>query len=317
MKKIFYISFSCIILLVVLWLGAEYMMFCRKPAEPQVPDTAVLSSENTVPIGEQLVCSVDFSLPYFGTCKDFSIIPGKHAVASGIPKIHNVKYGLFSATKRLIVPLRMISPGTENDAELSFQTSVGGKTFIHKVKIPEFKTAEPTEQNIEELQLAAPEKIVPESHLLRNTLIVAGVLIVTAAFLLILYLTKFRKRNIALSDWEKTRQELCRLKTDINESRITPENGFIRLTDLVRGYLEKRFGLPATRRTTPEFIEDISRNGDFVPDDRKPFLRKFLEAADQVKFAMAYPEKELLNKALANAESLIDATRPPEEEKNV
>ena len=136
-------------------------------------------------------------------------------------------------------------------------------------------------------------------------------------WLRLLYLTKFRKKHTALSDWEKTRQELSRLKSDITESRITPENGFIRLTDLVRSYLEKRFGLPATRRTTPEFIEDISRNGDFVPDDRKPFLRNFLEAADQVKFAMAHPEKELLNKALVNAESLIDATRPPEEEKNV
>ena len=73
--------------------------------------------------------------------------------------------------------------------------------------------------------------------------------------------------------------------------------------------------MPATRRTTPEFIEDISRNGDFVPENSKPFLRNFLEAADRVKFAMAYPEKELLNQALVNAESLIDSTRPAEESK--
>lgn len=317
MKKIFYIIFSCIILLFILWLGAEYMMFCRKPAEPQIPDTAVLSSENTVPIGEQLFCSVSFSLPYAGKCRDISVNPGKHAAASGSPEISTVKYGLFSAEKKITVALRTISPGTENDAGLSFQTTIGGKTFSHTVKIPEFKTAEPAEQNIEVLQLASPEKIVPESRLLRNVLAVAGVLAAAAALLTILYLTKFRKKHTALSDWEKTRQELSRLKSDITESRITPENGFIRLTDLVRSYLEKRFGLPATRRTTPEFIEDISRNGDFVPDDRKPFLRNFLEAADQVKFAMAHPEKELLNKALVNAESLIDATRPPEEEKNV
>ena len=313
MKKILYILLAVFAVLVVAWLTAEYMMFHRDPTAPEITDTAVLSGESTVPVGGMLLCHTDVALPWFSKIEDISVESGKHAVSSGYPVTKTIKYGVFSVVKRVSVKLRALSPGETQDASFSFATVIGGRRFFHKVSIPKFGVAEPTVQIINNLQLAAKEEIIPDRHILRNTLIIAGVLLAAAILLTVLYFTRFRKKNTVMSEWEKTRQELSRLKSDVTESRITPENGFIRLTDLVRAYLEKRFGLPATRRTTPEFIEDISRNGNFIPDDRKPFLRNFLEAADQVKFAMAYPEKELLNKALSNAEALVDATRPTEE----
>ena len=317
MKKMFFIAILCITVAALIWMTFLYMMFYRKPAAPQVPENAILSAENSIQVGKELLSSVEFPIPYFGKTTDIIVAPGKHAVISGMPKKKCIKHKVFERIEKITIPLRMISPGVTDDAEFSFTTSIFGKKFKHTVKIPEFKTSEPSPQNIETLQLASKEIITPPDNVVQRILVIASVLVVTAVFLIVLYLVKFRKKNTALSDWEKAREELSRLKSDVAESRITPENGFIRLTDLVRGYLEKRFGLPATRRTTPEFIEDISKNGDFLPDDRKPFLRNFLESADQVKFAMAHPEKELLSNALVNAESLVDATRPPEEEKNV
>ena len=315
MKKILYTIVSVVILSAISWLLAEYFLFFRKPVSPDVAEIAITNSDNTVPIGREILYHTDFSLPWFGKIEDITANTGKHAVLAGSPEVKTIKIGVFSAVKRISFPLTAITPGKTADASLSFSTVIGAMRFQHKVTIPEFVVAEPTVQQINNLQLAGKEEIVPEKHILRNTVIICAVLLAAAILLTILYFTCLKKRKTALSEWEKTRKELFRLKSDVADCRITAENGFIRLTDLVRMYLEKRFGLPATRRTTSEFIEDISRNGDFVPENSKPFLRNFLEAADRVKFAMAYPEKELLNQALVNAESLIDATRPAEESK--
>ena len=315
MKKIFYILILPVVILLTAWAAAEYLMYYRNPQKPEVAESAILLGESSVPIGGMIQCYVDCPLPCGADISGIEVNTGKFAVSAGNPSIKTVKYGPFSTVKRITVSLRAISPGETADADFSFSADIGKKSFSNKVSVPLFKIAEPTVQQISSLQLAEKEVITPEKHTLRNIIIVCAVLLAAAAVLTVLAFTCLRKKTTPLSEWEKTRQELSRLKSDISESRVTPENGFIRLTDLVRGYLEKRFGLPATRRTTPEFIEDISHNGNFVPEDRKPFLKNFLEAADQVKFAMAYPEKELLNKALTNAEALIDATRPNEESK--
>lgn len=314
-KKTFYILLSGVVILAAAWGIAQYFMFYKNPQKADISEFAVPAGEKSVPIGGTLQFYVDVQLPIGGSIKDLVVDSGKSAVASGEAVVKNIKYGLFTITKRVSVTLRAISPGEDNNAHLSFATEIGTKRFEHKVTFPAFRISEPSVLQIQNLQLAGKEDIVSEKRTARNIIIICAVLLITAIFLTILYFTCLRKKTTPLSEWAKSREELSRLKSDIIESRITPESGFIRLTDLVRGYLEKRFGLPATRRTTPEFIEDISRNGNFVPDDRKPFLKNFLEAADRVKFAMAYPEKELLNRALCNAEALLDATRPNEEDK--
>ena len=158
------------------------------------------------------------------------------------------------------------------------------------------------------------EEIKAQGTLLRNSVIIITALLAAALLLTILYVWKFKKRETPASEWQKARDELSRLRADITDERITPEKGFIRLTDLVRSYLERRFGLPATRHTTQEFIEDISRNGNFLPEAQKPFLRNFLAAADQVKFALARAEKESIIRAADDAGALYDATRPQAEE---
>ena len=56
------------------------------------------------------------------------------------------------------------------------------------------------------------------------------------------------------------------------------------LSDVVRRYLADRFGLPATRQTTAEFLETVRRSGR-LSAEQQALLRDFLERCDLAKFA--------------------------------
>jgi len=103
------------------------------------------------------------------------------------------------------------------------------------------------------------------------------------------------------------------LKTGLASGDVRPEQGYIRLTDLVRSYLEERYGIPVSTRTTPEFLADVNGPDSPLPKEERPFLREFLEAADRVKFAALAPDPELLSAALEKAAALVEATRPVDE----
>lgn len=83
--------------------------------------------------------------------------------------------------------------------------------------------------------------------------------------------------QVALAAWERLL------------AKKLPENGraerFITLlTLLVRRYLERQFSLPARRRTTPEFLQQLEAC-PLLTLEEKRFLGSFLEQCDAVKFA--------------------------------
>ena len=317
MKKT--VKYSVLILLsaavtaAVVW-GAAAWISCRKAEMPQVPGEVTLGKVNQFAIGETLPCSIEFKLPFCGKVTDIKVETSKHCVLSGSPTVKNIKYGFASTVKKLEFSLMAVSPGATSDGKLDFKITLPRKTQNFSVKIPLFTVSEPTVSEVKTLQLANEEKILIAGSNYKTVIAVVLVVLLAAAMLIVLYFTCFRKRQKQLSEWEKTRGELLRLKSDVEEERITPASGFIRLTDLVRSYLEKRFGLPATRRTTPEFLEDISGNSGFFPERNKPFLKNFLNAADRVKFAKETPDRQLLSRALNEAVLLVEATRPEESE---
>lgn len=55
--------------------------------------------------------------------------------------------------------------------------------------------------------------------------------------------------------------------------------------DVVRGYLSARFGLAAPRRTTEEFLGDLTARAAPVSDEGREALGKFLAGCDLAKFA--------------------------------
>lgn len=83
---------------------------------------------------------------------------------------------------------------------------------------------------------------------------------------------------------------------------------FSRISDVLRGYIENRFGIQAPRRTTEEFLIDISRDALF-PAEHKGLLMAFLRDCDLVKFARHSPSPEEAAKAVDACRAFIDATR--------
>ena len=80
----------------------------------------------------------------------------------------------------------------------------------------------------------------------------------------------------------------------------------------MRHYLEKRFHLPATRRTTAEFLGNLQNAASPLNGRSREFLHIFMQAADLVKFARAAADTAMLADAAARAEELVKSTIPAE-----
>jgi hypothetical protein len=83
---------------------------------------------------------------------------------------------------------------------------------------------------------------------------------------------------------------------------------FSKLSDVLRGYIENRFGIHAPRRTTEEFLSDIGRNAPFSPEQKR-LLMEFLRDCDLVKFAEHTPSLDEINKAMDSCKAFIESTR--------
>ena len=84
------------------------------------------------------------------------------------------------------------------------------------------------------------------------------------------------------------------------------------VSDILRHYIEARFGLHAPERTTEEFLSELRRTLGFDPAHRA-LLRAFLEHADQVKFAEASPTPAQIGETVAACRRFIVETKPKPE----
>lgn len=82
---------------------------------------------------------------------------------------------------------------------------------------------------------------------------------------------------------------------------------YYRLTEIVRVYIERKFGLAAPEMTTEEFLIRLSRDRQALPYE-PPRLREFLRACDLVKYAALEPRREDGEQALMTARAFVDAT---------
>jgi hypothetical protein len=83
---------------------------------------------------------------------------------------------------------------------------------------------------------------------------------------------------------------------------------FSKISDVLRGYIENRFGIHAPRRTTEEFLSGISRGAPFAAE-HQALLGDFLHDCDLVKFAEHDPAQEEIAKAIDSCRAFIEATR--------
>ena len=82
-------------------------------------------------------------------------------------------------------------------------------------------------------------------------------------------------REIALGELEQIRAEI---------DRMSPYQFSIGVSDILRSYVTKQYGVPATRQTSIEFLTAAAKAPSFSTDD-KSLLEDFLNRCDLIKFA--------------------------------
>lgn len=86
----------------------------------------------------------------------------------------------------------------------------------------------------------------------------------------------------------------------------------VEVSEIVRVYLERRYGVPALETTTRELmtaLETPHAAGE-VPSDVRDDLRRFLERCDLVKFAKHEPPLAASRELVPLARSIVERTRP-------
>ena len=81
----------------------------------------------------------------------------------------------------------------------------------------------------------------------------------------------------------------------------------IRLSTILRSYLENYFGIPAQEQTTEEFLREISESDRFTLEEKEA-LDRFLHLTDLVKFASFNPGDTRSITALESVRSFVQAT---------
>jgi hypothetical protein len=84
---------------------------------------------------------------------------------------------------------------------------------------------------------------------------------------------------------------------------------YFRLSEVVRTYVEARFGMNATDLTTEEILASLTQL-DQLAADQNEVLCRFLVDTDQVKFAHREPSRGDIESTYEQALGFVEATRP-------
>lgn len=115
--------------------------------------------------------------------------------------------------------------------------------------------------------------------------------------------------------YELALQQLEKLKTEkLCENGLEKEY-YTRLTEILRNYLDSRFGINAMEMTSSQIIRQLNMNAETKPS--APVLNRILEMADFVKFAKVRPLPDENQAVFNNSVKFVEDTKPaPAEEEN-
>lgn len=117
-----------------------------------------------------------------------------------------------------------------------------------------------------------------------------------------------QRRQRQKSAYDVARGELDRLLEAGRPTAETMDRFYVKLSLIVRSYLEDRFALRSPELTTQEFLAEMGRSPDLARSHQQ-LLQKFLEQADLVKFAGHRPGSEVVSESIGAAELFLRETR--------
>jgi hypothetical protein len=142
-------------------------------------------------------------------------------------------------------------------------------------------------------------KTVSGSWLLPGTLAAA----IVVAFCIAYVIRRRRRRGIPPRTLTLSERTLERLDSTRPLMRPDTARAFgIAASELIRDYIEKRFNVVATQRTTEEFLQALLQGSNEALARHRSLLAEFLQQCDFVKFAGD-------SLAIADMESLFQSAR--------
>ena len=105
-------------------------------------------------------------------------------------------------------------------------------------------------------------------------------------------------------------EQLQRLLAENLPAQGLVKEFYLRLTAIVREFIEGSTGIRAPEQTTEEFLRD-ARLGEVFSKSQSDSLKEFLEAADMVKYAGSLPESSQIERSIERAREFIQLPLTP------
>lgn len=131
----------------------------------------------------------------------------------------------------------------------------------------------------------------------------SGALALLVIGLLVWMVKRRSKPETSVEDLAK--RELERL--DREGSDLEAGDFALAASQVVRNFIERKFGLAAPRRTTEEFLQELAQKENQAISSRMDPLRGFLKSCDMAKFAGADLSVGDRGELVAKARAFVDA----------
>jgi succinate dehydrogenase hydrophobic anchor subunit len=321
-RKKLLISIGSVLLLVLIIAGLgvfTYWNGVRKDLPIEKISDVKLVPVKDQQLGKTVTAEISLKCPWHRYPVKAELVPGKGSQLVGAPVCELKKrrwgYNVW-LVKTKVQPYRTGEVPAGNLEVFFNQGKDINRDLNMAFKVPGFKVKAADTGKSNELSLASEVKVQTKVSRLKNIIIVTALVLIVFIIAIVYYLIKNRgKKIVVLSPWAAALQTLLELRRDLGAHKIDGVACFSVLTDIVRGYLEKRFRLHAPTQTTDEFLRELERPLSPLNEGQRHFLKEFMQAADLVKFANLPADTTLLETAMDKAEKLVEETRPEEDKK--
>jgi LPXTG-motif cell wall-anchored protein len=161
---------------------------------------------------------------------------------------------------------------------------------------------------VEDIRDIRGPKAMPVASWVWVAVLVGAVLVALCAYLL----WRRRRRDVPVRPLTLLEQTLARLEDTkrLMQPGTAREFG-IAASEVIRDYIEKRFNVIATQRTTEEFLQTLLQGSNEALARHRPLLAEFLQQCDFVKFAAASLAVTDMEALLHSARGFVQQTAEP------
>ena len=294
-----------------LWIPISLILalFVVNIAAAQEEVQAVITVDNTagLTVGDPIAININVTHP-----AGYTVIAPTFEEGWGEAMVVGTQTAVIDpTTTQITLDARLFSPGDFLTPPLNISVTDGAGQLATIIAAPAALTVHSVlVEGDTELRDIKPQAELPlPSYLIW---ILAGGSILLAAAAYTLWQRRQAKRALATIDNRTIDEIALDTLTQVMAMRL-PENGrfkehYTLVTDAVRVYLEKRYAIPMTERTTAE-IQVQLRDSAISPDMARQVLN-FLDDSDLVKFSTFTPDVESARQLLENGRLIIKSTKP-------